>query len=274
VHRLWTGGAQGQEYFLLEHRRRTGYDSELPGEGLLVWHVDDAQEDNSDEQHHLVGLLQADGLRELEQDLNRGDGGDCYPGWNDNRLLSGTTTPASTSYAGQDTGVVVARIAVEDDVVQAALSVSGTVPPDGGGEEPAGDLTELVRTVEQLQAQVERLSSGRRGGRHGAERGGRGPGERVVSAPDNLTRLGGALVERRPHPQLPDWELVAARRAGGRARPRRADLLSRRLGERLEVAVPGCGPRRGGAADHLDVRARLTPRGVMAEPVRTGLPPG
>jgi hypothetical protein len=80
VHRLWTGGAQGQEYFLLEHRRRTGFDSELPGEGLLVWHVDDAQEDNSDEQHHLVGLLQADGLRELEQDLNRGDGGDCYPG--------------------------------------------------------------------------------------------------------------------------------------------------------------------------------------------------
>ena len=159
VHRLWSGGADSQEYFLLEHRRRTGYDSELPGEGLLVWHVDDAQEDNSDESHHLVGLLQADGLRELEQDLNRGDGGDCYPGWNDNRLLSGTTTPASTSYAGQDTGVVVARIAVEDGQVQAALSVSGTVPPDGGGEEPDGELAELVRTVERLQAQVERLSS-------------------------------------------------------------------------------------------------------------------
>ena len=36
VHRMWTGGAQGSEYFLLEHRRRTGYDSELPGDGLLV----------------------------------------------------------------------------------------------------------------------------------------------------------------------------------------------------------------------------------------------
>ena len=159
VHRMWTGGTEGSEYFLLEHRRRTGYDSELPGEGLLVWHVDDAQEDNSDEAHHLVGLVQADGLRELEQDLNRGDGGDCYPGVDGNSLLSGTTTPASTSYAGQDTGVVVAGIAVEDDVVRAALSVSGTVPPDGGGEEPDGDLAELRRTVEQLQAQVQRLSS-------------------------------------------------------------------------------------------------------------------
>jgi immune inhibitor A len=158
VHRLWTGGADSQEYFLLEHRRRTGYDSELPGEGLLVWHVDDAQQDNSDEQHHLVGLLQADGLRELEQDLNRGDGGDCYPGWSDNRLLSGATTPASTSYAGQDTGVVVARIDAADDAVTAHLSVTGTVPDDDGTP-PDGELAELVRTVEQLQAQVERLSS-------------------------------------------------------------------------------------------------------------------
>ena len=157
VHRLWTGGAQGNEYFLLEHRRRTGYDSELPGEGLLVWHVDDSQQDNSDEDHHLVGLVQADGLRELEQDDNRGDGGDVFPGWNDVRLLSGTTTPSTKSYAGQDTGVVVARIEAEDDVVRCALSVAGTVPDDE--TPPDGDLAELVRKVEQLQSQVETLSA-------------------------------------------------------------------------------------------------------------------
>jgi immune inhibitor A len=157
VHRLWTGGADSQEHFLLEHRRRTGYDSELPGEGLLVWHVDDAQEDNSDEQHHLVGLLQADGLRELEQDLDRGDDGDPYPGRDDNRLLSGTTTPSSRSYADQDTGVVVARIEADGDVVRAHLSVSGAVPDEQ--EPPAGDLPELVRTVQRLQAQVDGLSA-------------------------------------------------------------------------------------------------------------------
>ncbi len=160
VHRLWTGGAEGPEHFLLEHRRRTGYDSELPGEGLLVWHVDDAQEDNADESHHLVGLLQADGLRELESDANRGDGGDPYPGRDDNRLLSGATTPSSRSYAEQDTGVVVGRITVEDDVVTAHLSVAGTVPPDEGEQEPpTGDLAELLRTVEQLQARLETLSA-------------------------------------------------------------------------------------------------------------------
>jgi hypothetical protein len=56
--------------------------------------------------------------------------------------------------------------------------------------------------------------------------------------------------------------------------PGRADLLSRRLGERLEVAVPGAVLGTAAPSDRLDVRARLTPRGVMAEPPRTGLPPG
>jgi hypothetical protein len=29
----------GSEYYLLENRKRTGWDSQLPGEGLLVWRV-------------------------------------------------------------------------------------------------------------------------------------------------------------------------------------------------------------------------------------------
>ena len=39
----------------------TGYDADLPGDGLLIWHVDDAQPDNTDENHYMVGLVQADG---------------------------------------------------------------------------------------------------------------------------------------------------------------------------------------------------------------------
>ncbi|MBA4187791.1 MAG: hypothetical protein C0467_07205 [Planctomycetaceae bacterium] len=31
--------ADGSEYFLLENRKRTGWDSKLPGEGLLIWRV-------------------------------------------------------------------------------------------------------------------------------------------------------------------------------------------------------------------------------------------
>jgi immune inhibitor A len=156
VHRMWSGGEPGTEYFLLENRQQDGYDSAIPGSGLLVWHIDESQEGNTDENHYLVGLLQSDGLRELELDFNRGDGGDPYPGWNGNTRLSGTTSPSSQSYAGQDTGVVVADISDSGDPMQATLSVSGTVPrPDQGGE--GGDLDQLREAVTTLQAQVATL---------------------------------------------------------------------------------------------------------------------
>lgn len=87
----------------------------------------------------------------------------------------------------------------------------------------------------------------------------------MVSAPDNLTHVAGRLLTRRPHPQLPDWELVLLEVQQVEPVPGRADLLSGRLGACLELAVPGAAL--GAAAPHeqLSLRARLTPRGVMAE---------
>ena len=50
-----------REYFLLEHRRRTGsyYDRDIPGEGLLIWHVESTL--LSQESQSLVDLESADG---------------------------------------------------------------------------------------------------------------------------------------------------------------------------------------------------------------------
>src|SRR6185503_2902946 len=36
VFRVWTNGASGTEYFLLENRQQSGYDAQLPGGGLLI----------------------------------------------------------------------------------------------------------------------------------------------------------------------------------------------------------------------------------------------
>ncbi len=51
------------EYFMLENRQRTGsyYDRNIPGEGLLIWHVDE-RADNDEERHKQVDLVCADGL--------------------------------------------------------------------------------------------------------------------------------------------------------------------------------------------------------------------
>jgi immune inhibitor A len=110
VFRLWKDGTSGQEYFLLENRQLTGYDSRLPGDGLLLWHIDDSKPTNTDENHYKVGLVQADGLRQLETRVNRGDGGDPFPGSKSITTVSTTTTPSTKSYTGTDTCVSLTNI--------------------------------------------------------------------------------------------------------------------------------------------------------------------
>jgi immune inhibitor A len=124
VHRLWKDGAGGSEYFLIENRQRTNYDAKLPGNGLLIWHIDEAQSGNTDENHYKVGLAQADGKRNLELSQNRGDAGDPYPGSSANTSFNSTSTPSSKSYAGQDTGVSISAISASGATMTATISVS------------------------------------------------------------------------------------------------------------------------------------------------------
>ncbi|OQV07024.1 M6 family metalloprotease domain-containing protein [Cladophialophora immunda] len=125
VHRVWTNGdLSSQEYFLLEKRQQTGYDTSLPGEGLLIWHVDDAVPDNSNESHRKVDLMQADGLGQLYSRAGgRGDPGDPFPGSSNNRTFATFTNPSSRSYTGRDTGVAVSEITAVGAVTNTNIKV-------------------------------------------------------------------------------------------------------------------------------------------------------
>jgi len=76
------------EYYLLEYRRRIGADERLPGEGLLVWHVDERRLSfrlaQADPRRKLLHLVEADGRGDLDRGVsaggNRGDGGDPWVG--------------------------------------------------------------------------------------------------------------------------------------------------------------------------------------------------
>jgi len=129
VYRLWKNGTKGTEYFLLENRQRTGYDAGLPGAGLLVWHVDEAQSGNSDETHYKVALMQADGARDMEQDRNRGDAGDPYPGSATNVTLDGASTPDSKSYLHQPTCVAVTQVSASGPTMSAKVNVRCSATP-------------------------------------------------------------------------------------------------------------------------------------------------
>ena len=97
-------GAPTTEYWLLENRHKVGRDADLPGDGLLVWHVDDALDDNDNEAvHYKVGLLQADGRKDLENNEDRGDDGDPFPGVADVRAISSSTTPSTIAYSSSAT---------------------------------------------------------------------------------------------------------------------------------------------------------------------------
>ena len=124
IHRVWQNGASGPEYFLLENRQRTLYDAQLPGDGLLIWHIDENQSGNTDENHYKVGLVQADGLRNLELDQNRGDRGDPYPGSRNNISLTPSTTPNSNSFTGVSTGVSIVNISASGAMMSANITVS------------------------------------------------------------------------------------------------------------------------------------------------------
>jgi immune inhibitor A len=103
------GNGNGSEYFLIENRKRTGFDSYLPGDGLMIQHVDENQKNNNDQGHYLVDIEQCDGRCDLNKNSNRGDEEDLFPTKSGN-AFSAITNPSSKTYAGEDSKVALKNI--------------------------------------------------------------------------------------------------------------------------------------------------------------------
>jgi immune inhibitor A len=126
--RLWSEGAGGPQYFLLENRRAKSWDASLDyyGEGLLLYHVDERIMNNSGGVDHLVTLEQADGRFDLEAIRSFGfgsDDGDPYPGSTVNRDFSWWTQPANYSNEGNPTQVSLRNIGDPADTVALDIEV-------------------------------------------------------------------------------------------------------------------------------------------------------
>jgi immune inhibitor A len=128
VYRLWKDGMASQEYFLVEHRAKTKYDAKLPGEGLLVYHVDDSVEGNDNEHRPQVKLMEADGREHLKEGANRGDAGDPFPGSSTNANFTATTKPCSLAYSGLETCVSLTGIVKSGASIKAKVAVSCPAP--------------------------------------------------------------------------------------------------------------------------------------------------
>ena len=159
IYQFLTGSpSAGGEYFLLENRQKIGYDTGLPGAGLLLWHIDESQTTNENEcipggspacnaaTHYKVAVLQADNAFNLERNQNRGDGGDPFPGTAINRSFTDSTSPNSKLYTSAYSGVSVTTISDSTTTMTATLSTpSITVAVPNGGETWAVGSTQVTR---------------------------------------------------------------------------------------------------------------------------------
>ena len=133
----------GGEYFLLENRQLVGYDKGLPGEGLLIWHIDETTNSNADQgteppgHRRLVVLVQADGKYDLECFTNdHCNGGDSGDPWRNSVLgLRPTGTPNSALWSGEPSNVTVNAVSLSGLIMTAFVQ-----PPAGPPRRSLSDL--------------------------------------------------------------------------------------------------------------------------------------
>ncbi len=135
------GAFSANEFFLIENRQGVSFDASLPGSsrGILIWHVDENQPDNSDETHYLVDLEEAGGTQDLES-AGGASGDDDYFRQGNATEFNSTTTPSSASYDGTPLGLGMETIGPTGStmlfsvVMVDPLSISGYVATaDGAG---------------------------------------------------------------------------------------------------------------------------------------------
>jgi len=122
AYKLWTSGNPQNEYMLVENRQCVRTDAYLPGDGLLICHVDESIDGNDDENHPEVAVEQADGRFDLESN-READSGDPYPGSTWNWEFSDATVPGAHAYGGPPTHVAIDLRSDSDSAMVADLSV-------------------------------------------------------------------------------------------------------------------------------------------------------
>ncbi|MBW2703850.1 MAG: M6 family metalloprotease domain-containing protein [Deltaproteobacteria bacterium] len=118
-------GMPGEEYFLLENRQKTGYDSYIPGPGLLIYHVDDSRRNNDDQNHYWVDVEQADGNRDLNRSpYDMGDASDAFP-LGTNTAFTPDSVPSSLPYDRSESIISVLDITRQGEDITFDLALEG-----------------------------------------------------------------------------------------------------------------------------------------------------
>ena len=153
AHRILKPGTP-TEYFLIEnHGAGDKWASSLPDQGIVIWHIDETKDGNPNQHmtalaHYEVSLEQADGLFDLENNVNAGDAQDLFDA--DDPLFSDLTTPDARWWDGTSSDITInvtsgpgASMEVEfgDTLPPNTIIV---ISPNGGETLYQGAVTEIT----------------------------------------------------------------------------------------------------------------------------------
>ena len=125
------------EYWLVENRRRVGFDQGLHDQGLLIWHVDEEVihatfQVNNGTPSDTRGLVldEADGQFDLNNGIlsNTGEAEDVFPGPLAKTTFNSVTTPNSHDNTGRTTQISVTNIGAPSANMSATLRAGDPAP--------------------------------------------------------------------------------------------------------------------------------------------------
>jgi M6 family metalloprotease-like protein len=128
IYRLWANGSVTFQYFLVENRQKIGFDAFLPGEGILIWHVNELAWGADDEWYPQIMLEQADGRFDLQYYNNNGDVTDPYLAETGYTHFDDKTTPSSRDINNVVTKVAVWDVSASDSIMYANLDINWSHP--------------------------------------------------------------------------------------------------------------------------------------------------
>ena len=175
---FWFQGESNPEHFLIENRRREGFDRNIPAEGLLVYHVNEdviasGMAANRVNAGVVPGLqiVEADGQYDIPAGRNRGDDRDPFPGLLERTQIDDGTSPNTRTFSGGLTGIAMREITPIGDDVRYRLrvrpagwqpAVRAATPGPYKGILPASLANRLVRFPDRSLAMIsDELVAGR-----------------------------------------------------------------------------------------------------------------
>lgn len=139
---------KANEFFLMENRQKKGWDTYIPGHGMLIWHIDyneavwNSNTVNNTSSHQRVDLEEADGMRSEE---NRD--GDAFPGTAGVTSFTDDTNPGMLTWSDSRLYMPITDIKESNGVVSFHIETRDKPEPLAMEEPTPDDISSTSVTL-------------------------------------------------------------------------------------------------------------------------------